>query len=761
MEQKELRELEQRCIQDEPPFCTAACPLHMDARLFLQHMAHGKTQAARKILDKTLPFPAILGRICDHPCEARCRLGEAGDPIAIGALERACVSSTPTGKTRVLVPQKEKRVALVGSGMSSLTAAWDLVRKGYPVHLIDPAPSPGGTLQGIPEATLPRGIIADALAELREMGVQLETTGPMDSERIDTLCTTFDAVYVGLDSASEKNPVVTFTGDPSGSTDRENLFAGGRSTPANSPVLLAAQGRWAATSMDRFLQNVSMTAGRETEGAVTSRLYTNMDGVAHAPRTIAANPNQGYTPEEASTEATRCIQCECLECVKVCPYLEKYKGSPREYVRRIYNNLSIVKGTRTTNKMINSCNLCGLCETVCPTGFSMAEVCHTSRQHMVETGKMPPSAHEFALLDMAFSNSDDFFLVRHAPGESSSAWLFFPGCQLGGASPAHVAQAYGYLRETHDTKTGLMLGCCGAPAHWGGDVPLFESVLAQIKAGWKNLGNPQIITACSSCQSVFSQFLPEADTVSLWSLMADHGLPATVGDSQTETLPLAVIDPCTARHETNVQKSVRLLLNDLGATVEELPFSGERTECCGFGGLMSNADPDVARDLLERRVQQSPLDYLTYCVVCRDHLASTGKKTSHLFDLIWPENRSTNPGYSLRQENRTRLKSNILKTLWHEESEPEAPHRKIPLQIAPDVQDILESRRILKEDIQQVLYHVKNGGEWLTNPTNGHRLASYKPRKVTFWVEYQKLDDAWEIYNAYCHRMTVAKGDRQ
>ncbi|MBK9781150.1 MAG: 4Fe-4S dicluster domain-containing protein [Anaerolineales bacterium] len=86
-----------------------------------------------------------------------------------------------------------------------------------------------------------------------------------------------------------------------------------------------------------------------------------------------------YNIEVAETEAARCIQCECLECVKVCPYLDHYKGYPKKYIREMYNNLAIVMGTRHSNQFINTCAMCGLCAEVCPTDVNMGEVCHEAR----------------------------------------------------------------------------------------------------------------------------------------------------------------------------------------------------------------------------------------------------------------------------------------------------------------------------------------------------------------------------------------------
>ena len=84
-------------------------------------------------------------------------------------------------------------------------------------------------------------------------------------------------------------------------------------------------------------------------------------------------------------------------------------------------------GDHQLNKPMNACSLCGQCTVVCPNGFDMARVCHLARQNMVSTDKMPLAPHEFALLDMLFSNGDAF-LARPQPGFASCRYVFFPGC---------------------------------------------------------------------------------------------------------------------------------------------------------------------------------------------------------------------------------------------------------------------------------------------------------------------------------------------
>lgn len=152
------------------------------------------------------------------------------------------------------------------------------------------------------------------------------------------------------------------------------------------------------------------------------------------------------------TEAGRCLQCECLICVRECLYMQKYKGYPRVYARQMYNNAAIVKGHHQANTMINSCTLCGQCEVLCPEGFSMADLCLSFREDMVRRGMMPPSAHEFALEDMSAANGPECALSFAGSGADGKAaercgHVFFPGCQLAGARGEQVLAVYETLRK--------------------------------------------------------------------------------------------------------------------------------------------------------------------------------------------------------------------------------------------------------------------------------------------------------------------------
>jgi len=195
--------------------------------------------------------------------------------------------------------------------------------------------------------------------------------------------------------------------------------------------------------------------------------------------------------------------------------------------------------------------------------------------------------------------------------------------------------------------------------------------------------------------------------------------------------------------------------------VEELPYSKELTKCCGFGGLTSFANPELAKKIVEDRISESTTDYVAYCAMCRDNFASMGKRTFHLLDLIFGTNLEEaairpSVGFSYRHENRAKLKRKLLHSLWKEApQEKEGAYLAINLLLDERVLEIMEVRRILIEDIQQVIELAERTGRKFINPDNGHSLAQFRPFKVTYWVEYHPQEQGFVVLNVYSHRMEI------
>lgn len=769
MDQTELRQWEARCTQEEPPRCQAACPLHLDARGLCETLAGGKVDAAWATACRTLPLPGVMARICDAPCKAACLRAGFGGAVEMGALERFLArAATRTPPVRPL-PARGKAALVLGGGLAGLTCAWDLAKKGYAVTLA--AREPGSALLDRHGDELPGAVLAEALAALERMGVTLRTgaepTPAMAGREDDpgALPEGMDAVFADPEALP---PAALGVGEPDAltlGTTRLGLFAaplpaapaGAPAGAAPSPVLLAALGRRAANSIERFTQGASLTAGREREGAFESRLSTDLTGVA--PLAPPPPPPDGPDAAWARAEAGRCLRCQCMQCVRQCAYLEHYKGYPKVYARQIYNNASIVMGMRQANTMINSCMVCGLCEAICPEDFDMGELCLTARRDMVAHGKMPPSAHDFALDDMAQACGPDCTLARHAPGETASAFAFFPGCQLAASDPGAVERAYALLRSALPGPTGLLLRCCGAPAHWAGREALFTQVGEALRADWQALGRPELVAACPTCALTLRRALPEARVGTLWEALTRHAAPAPAPGSA-----LAVHDPCASRHDTPQRQAVRDLLHALGRETVEPVLTGEYTECCGFGGLLDAANPALGAEVAARRARAASEDFVTSCAMCRDMLARAGKRALHLLDLLAPGEAPDPaarpaPGHSARRENRVRLREALLRGLWAEEPGPRPAHEAVALTLAPEAARAMEDRRILVTDLQKVILHARETGRAMVNAATGRHLASLQPGPVTYWVEYEP-DDAggFVVHKAWSHRMQIMGG---
>lgn len=739
------------CISEAPSPCEAKCPIHVDVLSMLNEIEQGNFNKAYKILAKRMPFPRILCRICDHVCEKECLRESAGGCISIGQLEKAAVKyGFSDFAARFAIPKNGKKVAVVGGGISGLTAAFYLYKKGYNVTIYEKENRIGGRIWNFPREVLDESIIEEELKSIYESDIEIKLNTELNERQIESLVNEYDAVYAGIGRyINKKVDKDTFE------TETKGLFAGGiAANNSNSVIFSVSSGKRAAISIDRYIQKKSMKAARENEGAYDTPLKLNMDDIPPVSKFYGSDKDE-FTKEEAQKEASRCIKCKCAECVKGCPHLRRYNTDPKQYIKKINLNEAIILGDHYANKMINSCTLCGLCGESCPNKLNMKDVILETRRSMVDRGKMPPSAHDFAIKDMEFSNSEKFALVKNQPNFDKSKFLFFPGCQLSASSPQYVEKSYNYLMSHIDEGVGIMLGCCGAPAEWAGRKKMFEDNMENIKAKWNSIGKPTLILACSTCASMFETYAPEIKFVSLWEVMVKKGIPQEGKNSKK--MIFTIHDSCTARYNKNIQDSARAIITGLGHEIEELKYTREKTKCCGYGGLVYYANKEQAEDFIKDRINESDKDFVVYCSMCRDLFASQGKRTLHLLDLIFGddlEKLAEKRGTRLweRRYNRSSLKAKILKMYGEDMNDKKTG---LDIVLSDEIKDLMGKRWILLQDVEQVIEYAENTGRKFINPQNGHYLAKKVLSNVTYWVEYEKKEDKYIVHNTYSHRMEV------
>ncbi|MFB3884725.1 MAG: FAD-dependent oxidoreductase [Thermodesulfobacteriota bacterium] len=180
--------------------CENACPVNTRAPQYISAIVKEDYDLAFELNREDNLFPAILGRICVHPCEEKCRRGLLIDePISICSLKRA------SADYRAHFPQTQRayrkmgnRVAIIGAGPSGLSAANDLTRMGYSVTIYESFRIAGGMLNvGIPPYRLPRNVVKRAIEEVRRLGGEILTETPVGKGlTLESLRKEYDAVYI-------------------------------------------------------------------------------------------------------------------------------------------------------------------------------------------------------------------------------------------------------------------------------------------------------------------------------------------------------------------------------------------------------------------------------------------------------------------------------------------------------------------------------------------------------------------------------------
>lgn len=157
--------------------CSQACPGRIRIREYLDLLGEGKVTEAAGLLMEDNPLAAITGRVCPCFCEPDCHRGEFDQPIAIKPLERLLGDyGLRQGFSRLALPAKRERVAIIGSGPAGLSAAYYLARHGYQVTIFEALPVAGGMLYwGVPEYRLPKEIVAEEIEAIKSLGVEIRT----------------------------------------------------------------------------------------------------------------------------------------------------------------------------------------------------------------------------------------------------------------------------------------------------------------------------------------------------------------------------------------------------------------------------------------------------------------------------------------------------------------------------------------------------------------------------------------------------------
>jgi len=243
------------------PQCQAACPAGIDVPRYIRYIRQEKFDAAMAVIREKIPFPAICGHACTHPCESKCARVQYDEPMAIRLLKRAAQEHSEKDWPRVQnAPSTGKKVAVIGAGPCGLTAAYYLTILGHEVTVYEALPAPGGMLRyGIPEYRLPNNVLDKEITLIEKQGVKIIFNSAISSPG-ELLTQGFDAVLVAVGAWNSINLGIEGEDNArviNGITFLKNINAGQRYPDLGPRVVMVGGGK---TAIDAARASVRMGA---------------------------------------------------------------------------------------------------------------------------------------------------------------------------------------------------------------------------------------------------------------------------------------------------------------------------------------------------------------------------------------------------------------------------------------------------------------------------------------------------------------------
>ena len=186
---------------DRLPPCNHACPAGENIQGWLFQAESGHYEEAWRVLAQDNPLPAVMGRVCYHPCETACNRTFLDESVGINAIERFLGDEALRCGWKFAAPPSAtgKRVLIVGAGPSGLSAAYQLARLGHAVTIQEAGPVPGGMMRfGIPKYRLPREVLDAEIQRILDLGVALELGSKVTNVLEAMHRGGFDAVFLAV-----------------------------------------------------------------------------------------------------------------------------------------------------------------------------------------------------------------------------------------------------------------------------------------------------------------------------------------------------------------------------------------------------------------------------------------------------------------------------------------------------------------------------------------------------------------------------------
>lgn len=324
-----------------------------------------------------------------------------------------------------------------------------------------------------------------------------------------------------------------------------------------------------------------------------------------------------------------CVDCKA--CMKGCLMLHEFTDSPKSLLTSFQEN-------KPSANMSFSCATCNYCHTVCPVDISFQNLFSNAK---IEHAKDDKVLNSFGYKAVLFHQKNSFSKLfttktRFTTGLFKNV-AFMPGCALSSYSPQLVQKIYKHL-QTIMPGINVLQQCCGQPTRIVGDMQRFKTLYSKLQDDIDTMQADVVITACENCYMSLSEFSPQTDVVTLYEILAEHGIPEEKKNSFTNFEKVAIHDPCPTRNHAKLHESIRNIMDLMGLEYEEFKHNKAKTECCGSGGMLELTNPKLASEQMQSRANQTKCEnILTYCQSCAESMTKGGKNGIHILDLLFED----------------------------------------------------------------------------------------------------------------------------
>ena len=424
----------ENCLQEERPFCSDACPFHMDVLDFQDKLKTKRYNAAYKVFRDAVAFPDIVANLCSEYCSGVCPKKDSGGSIQINLLEKTCIAKAKRkNPNEYNLPSKGVKIAIIGAGLSGLSCALRLASRKYEIVIYEKASSIGGQLHGLlPEEVFMEDINRQFKYEEFTLHLDTEITNLTQLAEEN-----FAAVYVATGNGGNDFGVLSCDEAAEGTyacfIGETAVFAGG-SLLGKDVLHASAHGLEMAREIEGFIKTgiIRYPAPHEPSKVVMN------PALSCDKETVPATEDGIFSEDEMLAEIERCYRCQCNTCRTDCDLTEFFNKWPlqmRDEIMTTTMPAGSMAHKTPAIRLINMCTQCGRCNETCPGQIELGNMIKEARKILHKIDRMPGAYHQFWVRDMEFANSKFAAIAKPAPGKESCSYALFPGCHIGAANP--------------------------------------------------------------------------------------------------------------------------------------------------------------------------------------------------------------------------------------------------------------------------------------------------------------------------------------